>query len=228
MRDAEVERAAEDRAARRQRPVVAEVLPQPERDRRQLQAAAAAAAVTRSARSGPRPGRTTADRARDRTARLPSIPRCAARRRTTRLRRVAKRATTASTSGKPGAPGLAIWIVTGAMRIPYACRVMPRGTEARVSARLAVRGRHRRHQEGTIRSHAPHSPAERPRSAVDAERRRPRRPGSDRRRQSGLRRQRLQPRDPAPAAAEGRLPPAAARRSRAARRSTRRWPTRSR
>ena len=45
MGDAEVERAADDRAADGQRPVVAEVLPQPERDRGQLQAAAPAAPV---------------------------------------------------------------------------------------------------------------------------------------------------------------------------------------
>src|SRR5205823_12757110 len=45
VRDSQVERATEDRAARHQRPVVAEVLPQPERDRGQLQSAAAAAPV---------------------------------------------------------------------------------------------------------------------------------------------------------------------------------------
>ena len=43
--DAEVECPAQDRAAVAQRAVVAEVLPQPERDRRELQAAAPAAAV---------------------------------------------------------------------------------------------------------------------------------------------------------------------------------------
>ena len=45
MRDAEVEGAAHDRAAVLERPVVAEVLPEAERDRGQLQAAAPAAAV---------------------------------------------------------------------------------------------------------------------------------------------------------------------------------------
>ena len=45
MRDPEVEGAAHDRAARLERPVVAEVVPEAERDGRQLQAAAAAAAV---------------------------------------------------------------------------------------------------------------------------------------------------------------------------------------
>ena len=45
MGDAEVEGAAHDRAAGLERPIAAEVLPQPERDGRQQQAAAAAAAV---------------------------------------------------------------------------------------------------------------------------------------------------------------------------------------
>ena len=45
MEDAEVEGPARDRAAELVRPVVAEVVPEAERDRRQLQAAAAAAAV---------------------------------------------------------------------------------------------------------------------------------------------------------------------------------------
>ena len=45
VRDAEVERAAHDRAARLERPVGAEVLPQAERDRRQQQPAAARAVV---------------------------------------------------------------------------------------------------------------------------------------------------------------------------------------
>ena len=45
MGDAEVERAAQDRALAVERAVVAEVVPQPERDGGQLQAAAAAAAV---------------------------------------------------------------------------------------------------------------------------------------------------------------------------------------
>ena len=45
MRDPEVERAADDRAARLERPVVPEVLPEAERDRRQQQPAAAGAAV---------------------------------------------------------------------------------------------------------------------------------------------------------------------------------------
>ena len=69
MRDAEVERAPEDRAAVRERPVVAEVLPEAERDAGQLQAAAADAAVRHAlvARRGRRgSGR---GRARGRTAR---------------------------------------------------------------------------------------------------------------------------------------------------------------
>ena len=45
VRDAEVERAAQDRALALDRPVVAEVVPEAERDRRQLEAAASAAAV---------------------------------------------------------------------------------------------------------------------------------------------------------------------------------------
>ena len=45
VRDAEVEGAAHDRAAVLERPLAAEVLPQPERDRGQLQAAAPAAPV---------------------------------------------------------------------------------------------------------------------------------------------------------------------------------------
>ena len=45
MGDAEVERPADDRTAPLERPVLAEVLPEPERDRGQLQPAAAAAAV---------------------------------------------------------------------------------------------------------------------------------------------------------------------------------------
>ena len=55
--DAEVERAAQDRAAVGQRAVVAEVLPQPERDRRQLAARCARSAGRASARSGPPRGR---------------------------------------------------------------------------------------------------------------------------------------------------------------------------
>ena len=47
VRDAEVERPAQDRAAGRQRPVVAEVLPQPERDRRQLAGRCARSGDTR-------------------------------------------------------------------------------------------------------------------------------------------------------------------------------------
>ncbi len=45
MRDAEVEGAADDRAARVQRAVVSEVLPEPERDGGELQAAAARSAI---------------------------------------------------------------------------------------------------------------------------------------------------------------------------------------
>ena len=45
VRDAEVEGAAHDRAARLERPVASEVLPEAERDRRQQQPAAAAAVV---------------------------------------------------------------------------------------------------------------------------------------------------------------------------------------
>ncbi len=45
MRDAEVEGAAQDRAAVLQRAIVTEVLPQPERDRGELDAAGADAAI---------------------------------------------------------------------------------------------------------------------------------------------------------------------------------------
>ena len=52
--DAEVEGAADDRALRLERPVVAEVVPQPERDRGQLQPAPAARGGRASRRSAPR------------------------------------------------------------------------------------------------------------------------------------------------------------------------------
>ena len=58
------------------------------------------------------------------------------------------------------------------------------------------------------------------RRPVEPQRRRARRPGPDRPRQPDLRRQRLQLRRPAPAAAQGRLQGACSRRSPAARRST--------
>ena len=48
VRDAAVERVAQDRALGRDRHVVAEVVPEAERDRRQLQAAATGAAVDRA------------------------------------------------------------------------------------------------------------------------------------------------------------------------------------
>ena len=58
MRDPEVERAAHDRAARLERPVGAEVLPEPQRDRRQQQPAAAAAAVEHAVVASRRPRRS--------------------------------------------------------------------------------------------------------------------------------------------------------------------------
>ena len=65
--DAEVESASQDRAAGVERPVVPEVLPEPERDRRKLQAAASTAAVEHAvvAVSG---GRVAHDLSREVTA----------------------------------------------------------------------------------------------------------------------------------------------------------------
>ena len=83
-------------------------------------------------------------------------------------------------------------------------------------------------QEESTPAHAQDPPAERHRRAVERQRSRARLARPDARRQPGLRRQRLLARRPAPPPAQARLQGAAARRSRAARRSTRRSPTRSR
>ncbi len=66
VRDPEVERASDDRATRLERTVVAEVPPEPERDRRKVEAASAGAAIAASGRSG---------RLRGRTSRAETIPR---------------------------------------------------------------------------------------------------------------------------------------------------------
>ena len=214
VRDPQVEGATDDRPAGGQRPVVAEVLPQPERDRGQLQAAAPAAPVgdLLVAIRGRRVERHRAalDRLAHRAvSHAPGRDRQRSGRRATGSRGPIARVPAAGPARSDSAVrrnrsgvGLAIGIVTRA-RTWLTLRRSRRLDEtdhsrARAAAAGAPTGRNNR-------QHGSDSTAERPRSAVEPQRRDDRRARPDLAGQPGLRRERLQSRDPAPTAAQGRL-----------------------
>ena len=190
--DPEVERAAQDRAAGRQRPVVAEVLPQAERDRRQLQAAAPAAAVLASLvavgrRRGSGSGASLESNGigREYSAARPRL-----RSRRTRRRRPRCRLWT--------------WIVTAGRSPtldPHA-RGQPPITSRASAAEPRIRKEHD--------THAAHPPAERPRSAVGPERGALGAPDLTVADNQVFGSNVFSPGGPAPAAAQGRLPAPAA------------------
>ena len=123
-----------------------------------------------------------------------------------------------SSGGRPGRRGLSTGRKIGG-------GVWPGVTNGGCRSARMIRRCHRPDKEGP-QHHAQSPPEERRRRPVEPERvDRHRRPDRPRRRR--LRRQRLRPHRPAPAPAQGRLPPAAGDDRAAASRSTRRWPTRS-